>query len=253
MAVVPAQYRFLPWRPAHSGNIAYREVRGDGPFHAGVEASPCGFPAVRRSVLVPPRWDWSRRARLAKDKRRSSSRVHPLLGWQILSSGNVRRGRGYFNQARKGRRKKEGAAERLSPPKDRPGTGQGRTLDLLLLLLLLFLRLPFLRGLSKKTRKIQEESPRARHAGARPTTTTWGLGFERTDGASEEVATMEIVRAEDGKWQLVDSERVLGTYATNAEAWRALDRSVGEPVNPQEKKTADFFNDRPAYSRTGPE
>jgi hypothetical protein len=50
-----------------------------------------------------------------------------------------------------------------------------------------------------------------------------------------------VVKTEDGKWQLTASDgTVIGTYPTNAEAWRAHDRLAGEHVNRSEI-VADWF------------
>ncbi len=49
---------------------------------------------------------------------------------------------------------------------------------------------------------------------------------------------MNINQTDDGRWQLVaDDGRVLGTYATNAEAWRAFERMEGEPISKAEERT----------------
>jgi hypothetical protein len=45
---------------------------------------------------------------------------------------------------------------------------------------------------------------------------------------------MNIIEV-DGKWQVVEGERVLHVAETNAEAWRWLDRRAGEPVSRSEK------------------
>jgi hypothetical protein len=48
---------------------------------------------------------------------------------------------------------------------------------------------------------------------------------------------MNIVQTDDGHWQLKAGDRVLGIWATNAEAWRAFDREEREPISPAESKT----------------
>ena len=40
-----------------------------------------------------------------------------------------------------------------------------------------------------------------------------------------------------------DGARLAGPFVKNAEAWRALDRLSGEPINPAEKRT-DFSTSR---------
>jgi hypothetical protein len=41
---------------------------------------------------------------------------------------------------------------------------------------------------------------------------------------------MNIIEA-DGKWHVVEGERVLHVAATNAGAWRWLDRCEGSPIS----------------------
>jgi hypothetical protein len=47
---------------------------------------------------------------------------------------------------------------------------------------------------------------------------------------------MTIEHADDG-WWLVEGERRQGPYGSNAEAWRALDRMEGQPLNRAESVT----------------
>jgi hypothetical protein len=46
---------------------------------------------------------------------------------------------------------------------------------------------------------------------------------------------VHVTPTDDGKWQLISPDgTVIGTYATNAEAWRAYDRQTGEHVDRSE-------------------
>jgi hypothetical protein len=50
---------------------------------------------------------------------------------------------------------------------------------------------------------------------------------------------MNITQTDDNRWQLLaDDGRVLGTFATNAEAWCTLDRMDGEPISKAEARTS---------------
>lgn len=56
---------------------------------------------------------------------------------------------------------------------------------------------------------------------------------------------MTIVRTDDG-WvvQAADLRVIAGPFATNAEAWRALDRIERQPASPQEEKTDWLWSQR---------
>jgi len=47
-----------------------------------------------------------------------------------------------------------------------------------------------------------------------------------------------IEQTPDGRWQVENGKGdvIAGPFATNAEAWRWVDRSEGEAVSPQERK-----------------
>lgn len=46
---------------------------------------------------------------------------------------------------------------------------------------------------------------------------------------------MKIIKGPNGKWQIIDdSGAVIGEYATNSQAWRALDRINREPISKRE-------------------
>jgi hypothetical protein len=42
---------------------------------------------------------------------------------------------------------------------------------------------------------------------------------------------------EENKYEITNGVDVLGQYETNAEAWRALDRMYGDPINKSEAKS----------------
>lgn len=51
---------------------------------------------------------------------------------------------------------------------------------------------------------------------------------------------MTAVRTADGRWQVVDGEKVLASdFFTCAEAWRWIDRNTGDPISKGEQ-TADW-------------
>jgi hypothetical protein len=64
--------------------------------------------------------------------------------------------------------------------------------------------------------------------------------------------TLQIIKAPDGLWLLTDRDAaVLGTYPTNAEAWRAYDRLLGEPISKAEDR-ADWFAENAAEPAATP-
>ncbi|PWL18133.1 hypothetical protein DKP76_10465 [Falsochrobactrum shanghaiense] len=49
---------------------------------------------------------------------------------------------------------------------------------------------------------------------------------------------MTVIEQPDGKYYVAGGAQMLaGPFETHAEAWRALDRMTGDPINPAEKKS----------------